>query len=163
MFSELNSIKLKNNYLAFRNPLNERLQFLQDNNTQTPPVPIMPYGLAYHSVNFLRITYEVGCFIPSSSCAHHMLRWFPGLKFTSLILNPMCFTPSFVQNDQGFKVEVLTDFLLTKPHYQSHDTPFNASSTNCTGVLCNSSNVHVLRDKILFVGDIEPCPQELML
>ena len=80
----------------------------------------------------------------------------------SFSLNSIYVMPSYVQNEQGFTAEVLADFVLTTSLYQSHDYYFNASSTNCIGVLDNSANVHLHRDKSLFAGVVEPCPQVSM-
>ena len=85
-----------------------------------------------------------------------MLRWFPGFKHASLSLNPIYFMTSSAQNNQAFTAKVLTDFVLITSHYQSHDSSFNSSSTNCIGVLDNSNNVHLLCDNRLFAGDIQP-------
>lgn len=53
---------------------------------------------------------------------------------------------------------IAQDFIDINNKYNTYNTSFSAASNNTTRVLDNRVNVHVLKDRSLFISDIEPCP-----
>ena len=49
------------------------------------------------------------------------------------------------------------DFASTTKKYTSYQISLNAAPTNYLGVLDNSTNIHILCNRSLFIDEITPC------
>jgi len=61
----------------------------------------------------------------------------------------------------GIGHDLVHNFSLVIDHYKAYNTRFNTSTSNFSGVLDNSSNVKVLKDKSLFTSTISYCPHSM--
>jgi len=52
---------------------------------------------------------------------------------------------------------IAKDFILTIAKYELYQSTLNIALSNKTRVMDNSTNVYVLRDRFLFIGDIKLC------
>ena len=71
---------------------------------------------------------------------------------------PVYFHSPSTTNQCCFNVAIAKDFVAVKNRCAAFNASFSAESSNVTGALENSANLHALKDCSLFISSIEPCP-----
>lgn len=143
--------------LAFSDVIYERQSFLIAHSHASPTKP----SLTARQRNFVSYC---STFVPTPSCGSiedaYQLVCHYKLPIVKHMIRPLL--PHFVlplsHPNPSLAGSIAEDFALTTKRYEEHQPSMTVSVTNRTGVLDNSANVHVLRDKCLFIGNINPCP-----
>ena len=87
------------------------------------------------------------------------IKYLRGLKHVAHPLSCSNFTPPAIQSTSYcLSTSQVKDFIEVRDRFATCQESFNVSVNSTTGVLDNSANVHVLRDKSLFTSDTLPCP-----
>ena len=113
------------------------------------------YGLIYFATALSLVHSN-----PATFQHHYMLRkHLPGLKYLIHLLSINYFTSSLASNtNYSLTTAQLNAFVDVRDKYAVYSSSFNTHASNCTGVLDNSANVHVLKDKLLFTSKSIDCP-----
>ena len=138
---------------------NAQTSYFNNNVQLRPAFPIMPHcfrkGLIY-----LTTILSLADANPSSF-QHNIAikKVLPGLKY---LLHPLLathFTSPLVENtNYCLTTAQLHDFVEIRNKYEVYSSSFNVHASNCSGVLDNSANVHVINDKSLYTSPIIKCP-----
>ena len=115
----------------------------------------MPSHIKIQALHMIRYTLPS---TPFTLVLDPLYKYLPSLEHCFLVAPQVYFHPPQPVTTYCFNVTVAQDFVKVNQKYASYNTSFSVASNNATGVLDNSANIHVLKDKSLFISTIEPCP-----
>ena len=160
LYSSLNSVNT-NDYAIF--PISDQwknqVQYFNDNTSAHPIVPRIPNrlysGCKYVITRFLDMELS-----GINSIIEPLIRkYLLGMKYILPSNASMHFSsPSTTATSYCLTTHQIDSFIDIRDRFQSYISAFNATPFNCSGVLDNSANVHVIKDRSLFIREIVDCP-----
>lgn len=135
--------------------LNTQSQYASHHATTVLPIPKMLNRFKQHMLYAIQLALPTA---PDRPLFGPIYKFLPGSRHIFHAAHAIYFHPSSPSNAFCFNVAIAEEFMKVNYKYQVHNTAFNATSANITGVLDNSANVCVIRNKSLFISVIEACP-----
>ena len=156
LFSTLQSVHANDLiHYHFSDNLKAQCTYVANHAGTITPVPRMPHRMKQNSFQAIQLILPSDPNKPRLAQIHKLL---PGLRCAFFSANSVCFHSSSASNAYCFNASIAEEFVKVTNKHASCNTSFAAASNNATGALDNSANVHVLKDRSLFVSDISPSP-----